>query len=61
MRDAGILFDEVNVDNIVDKKSKVKTLSDMTISELNNSLDLSINDENYEFAARVRDEIKKRN
>jgi len=33
----------------------------MTISELNNSLDLSINDENYEFAARVRDEIKKRN
>ena len=61
MRDAGILFDEVNVDNKVDKKSKVKTLSDMTISELNNSLDLSINDENYEFAARVRDEIKKRN
>ena len=48
-------------DNKVDKKSKVKTLSDMTISELNNSLDLSINDENYEFAARVRDEIKKRN
>ena len=61
MRDAGILFDEVNVDNKVDKQSKVKTLSDMTISELNNSLDLSINDENYEFAARIRDEIKKRN
>ena len=61
MRDAGILFDEVNIDNKVDKKSKVKTLCDMTISELNNSLDLSINDENYEFAARIRDEIKKRN
>ena len=61
MSDAGILFDEVNVDNKVDKQSKVKTLSDMTISELNNSLDLSINDENYEFAARIRDEIKKRN
>jgi protein-arginine kinase activator protein McsA len=61
MRDAGILFDEVNVDSKVDKKSKIKTLSDMTISELNNSLDLSINDENYEFAARIRDEIKKRN
>ena len=61
MRDAGILFDEVNVDNKVDKKSKVKTLGDMTIAELNNSLDLSISDENYEFAARIRDEIKKRN
>lgn len=61
MRDAGILFDEVNVDSKVDKKSKIKTLSDMTISELNNSLDLSISDENYEFAARIRDEIKKRN
>ena len=60
MRDAGILFDEVNVDSKVDKKSKVKTLGDMTIAELNNSLDLSISDENYEFAARIRDEIKKR-
>ena len=61
MRDAGILFDEVNVDSKVDKKSKVKILGDMTIAELNNSLDLSISDENYEFAARIRDEIKKRN
>ena len=61
MRDAGILFDEVNVDSKVDETSKIKTLGDMTIAELNNSLDLSISDENYEFAARIRDEIKKRN
>jgi len=61
MKDAGILFDEVNVDKQVDKKSKIKTLGDMSILELNNSLDISINDENYEFSARIRDEIKKRN
>ena len=39
----------------------VKTLKDMSIKELNDTLSSSISEENYEFAARVRDEIKKRN
>ena len=62
LNDAGILFDEVNVDNKVkESDEKVKTLKDMSIKELNDTLTSSISDENYEFAARVRDEIKKRN
>ena len=62
LNDAGILFDEVNVDKKVkESNEKVKTLKDMSIKELNDTLSSSISDENYEFAARVRDEIKKRN
>ena len=33
----------------------------MTDKELKDQLNSSINEENYEFAARIRDEIKKRN
>ena len=62
LEEAGILFDEVNVDKGVTKKSdSVKTLKDMTDKELKDQLNSSITEENYEFAARIRDEIKKRN
>ena len=39
----------------------MKTLKDFSIKELNKKLTNSIAEENYEFAARVRDEIKRRN
>ena len=39
----------------------VKTLKDMSVKELNDKLTVSISEENYEFAARIRDEINKRN
>ena len=62
INEAGILFDEVNVDKGVTKKSdSVKTLKDMSDKELKDQLNSSITEENYEFAARIRDEIKKRN
>ena len=62
INEAGILFDEVNVDKGVTKKSdSVKTLKDMPDKELKDQLNSSITEENYEFAARIRDEIKKRN
>ena len=62
LNNAGIIFDEVNVDKKVKESTKkVKTLKDMTVKELNDSLNLSISEENYEFAARIRDEMKKRN
>ena len=62
LNDAGVIFDEVNVDiKVKESSKKVKTLRDMTFKELNDSLNISISEENYEFAARIRDEIKKRN
>jgi len=59
--EAGIIFDEVEVDKKVSDDGKVKTLKDFSIKELNKKLTNSIAEENYEFAARVRDEIKRRN
>ena len=62
LTNAGIIFDEVNVDKKVeDSNQKVKTLKDMSVKELNDKLSVSISEENYEFAARIRDEINKRN
>ena len=62
LSNAGIIFDEVNVDKKVeDSNQKVKTLKDMSVKELNDKLTVSISEENYEFAARIRDEINKRN
>ena len=62
LTNAGIIFDEVNVDKKVeDSNQKVKTLKDMSVKELNDKLTVSISEENYEFAARIRDEINKRN
>ena len=60
LSNAGIIFDEVNVDKKVeDSNQKVKTLKDMSDKELNDKLTISISEENYEFAARIRDEINK--
>ncbi len=58
---AGILFDETEVEKKVNKKDKVKTLKDFSIQELQTKLTESIASENYEFAARVRDELNRRN
>ena len=59
--EAGIIFDETDVDKKVNEEGKVKTLKDFSIKELNKKLTKSIAEKNYEFAARVRDEIKRRN
>ena len=59
--DAGITFDETEVDKKVSDDSKIKTLKDFSVKELNKKLSESLAEENYEFAARVRDEIKRRN
>lgn len=59
--EAGIIFDEAEVDKKVNDDGKVKTLKDFSVKELNKKLTDSIAEENYEFAARVRDEIKRRN
>ena len=58
--EAGIIFDETEVDKKVNDDGKVKTLKDFSVKELNKKLNDSIAEENYEFAARVRDEIKRR-
>ena len=52
---------EAEVDKKVNDDGKIKTLKDFSIKELNKKLTNSIAEENYEFAARVRDEIKRRN
>ena len=51
----------LEVDKKVNDDGKVKTLKDFSVKELNKKLTDSIAEENYEFAARVRDEIKRRN
>ena len=52
---------EVYINATLNDDEKVKTLKDFSVKELNKKLTDSIAEENYEFAARVRDEIKRRN
>lgn len=61
---AGIIYDE-NTDEAAEEKKesteKVENpLSAMTIEELNAQLDDAINDEDYEKASKIRDELNKR-
>ena len=42
-----------------DKKEK-KGLASLSLTELNEKLDIALNTENYEEASRLRDEINKR-
>ena len=43
------------------KKSSSDSLKDFSLDKLNQLLDKAINNEDYEKAARIRDEINKRN
>lgn len=45
--------------SITSKKS-INELSDLTIKELEDRLDKAVEDENYELASKIRDEINKR-
>ena len=42
-------------------KKKKSSLADFSIKELNSKLEKAIENENYELASRIRDEITKRN
>ena len=62
LSEAGIILDEndPNKENIIDK-NKLKSYKDMTVKELNKLLEKNISSENYEVAAKIRDEINNRN
>lgn len=61
---AGIIYDE-NTDETTEEKKETNEkienpLGAMTIDELNVQLDEAINDEDYEKASKIRDELNKR-
>ena len=59
--EAGIVpEDESNKEEIISSEKK-KSYRDMSIKELNKLLENVISSENYEDAAKIRDEIKNRN
>tara|TARA_B100001996_G_C18468890_1_gene519146 strand:+ start:112 stop:690 length:579 start_codon:yes stop_codon:yes gene_type:complete len=62
LSEAGIVLedDDSNKENVIDK-NKSKSYKDMTVKELNKLLDKNISSENYEVAAKIRDEINNRN
>ncbi len=57
--EAGALIEELEETEPFEGK-KVDSIEDATMDELNELMKKSIKDENYEMAARVRDEIEKR-
>tara|TARA_B100001245_G_C22811041_1_gene390575 strand:+ start:325 stop:900 length:576 start_codon:yes stop_codon:yes gene_type:complete len=59
--EAGIILEDESNHEKVGVSSSKKNYEDMSIKELNNLLEKSISSENYENAAKIRDEIKKRN
>ena len=50
--------DSLDLDDLVTKKES--TFSDVSLKELHNQLNDAVADENYELAAKIRDEISKR-
>lgn len=52
--------DVLNEDIIFDDQEQPSDFSHLTIQELNNSLQEAVNNEDYEAAAKIRDEISKR-
>ena len=59
--EAGIIpEDELGHDEIISSKKNI-SYKDMSIKELNKLLEKVISSENYEDAARIRDEINNRN
>ena len=69
MAEAGIEFSEEekkqetknSKSNLKEAKPKENSLKDFSLDKLNQLLDQAITNENYEQAARIRDEINKRN
>ncbi|NLA23572.1 MAG: hypothetical protein GX879_01260, partial [Bacteroidales bacterium] len=43
-----------------DKKTKSENIFDLSVEDLENMMQAAIEDENYELASRLRDEINKR-
>jgi bifunctional DNase/RNase len=48
----------LEIENLIEKKKS--TFSDLSLKELHNQLNDAVSDENYELAAKIRDEISKR-
>lgn len=63
---AGIVSSEFNAaedsseDEVVEEQKEQKNLADESIEGLNKLLDEAVNNENYELASKIRDEINKR-
>jgi bifunctional DNase/RNase len=56
--DSELEEDSLDLDDLVIKKES--TFSDFSLKELHNKLNDAVADENYELAAKIRDEISKR-
>jgi bifunctional DNase/RNase len=50
----------LSLENLVDEPSKKSTFSKDTLNQLNEKLTKAVQDEDYELAAKIRDEISKR-
>ncbi|CCY38770.1 putative uncharacterized protein [Tannerella sp. CAG:118] len=66
VEEAGIIFDETpeeanNDDTEREDTPKKRTLKDFTIQELQEQLEKAIDDEAYEIAAQIQQEINRRN
>ena len=57
-KNENIIFEESSGEELEDLSKK--TFSNLSISELKNLLKKAVNDEDYEVAAKIRDEISKR-
>ena len=65
MEEAGMLLDpeeekKISIDRPVKKAKKAKAFSEHSLDELNEMLAKVLDDEDYEQAAKIRDEINKR-
>lgn len=65
MEEAGMLLDpeeekKISMDRASKKVAKVKAFSDYSLDELNDMLNKVLAEEDYEQAAKIRDEINKR-
>ena len=53
--------DSLSIDKLVDEPAKKSTYSKDTLKQLNEKLTKAVQNEDYELAAKIRDEINKRN
>ena len=54
--------DDIGIENLIEDPEPVKksTYSKVTLKQLNEKLEKAVLDEDYELAAKIRDEINKR-
>ncbi|WP_457619242.1 bifunctional nuclease domain-containing protein [Lutibacter sp.] len=52
--------DTLSIENLIDEPKKESSFSKDTLKQLNDKLNEAIQQENYELAAKIRDEINKR-